>query len=297
MKMSDVNIFVSPMTIYLYKDYWRKDLNLEEFDKFVKGISQFTRDCKEVVIFFQSIDSINRLPSIEDVEKFEILTEEEIKRYWDILNLLESMKTLGITVTTFLVDLTDYLSTYITVKKKMRDIIGKHLNGRVRVNVVGNFSTGHKLGSLATYLAISDLVTSHFKKHLIGREGAHLTFKPLHAEGRYNPVDLPVMSVTVDILGIRIESGEFTVEEVRERMLKVKTCLEIIARERNYDAIKKSARRVSECLDEKSFVREFDRIFSVLKKRGFIKLEGDSVILTNRGIAHLRSLSVWSAHL
>ncbi|GEM_PF-4110099 len=133
-------VYVSTLTLYLYENEERINLNIEEADKFFEGIKHHSNTDRYMIFLDFDWNKVEAL--------LENLTPEEIRAYRD--KVIAQLTTRGKLVNYYTVDLTSYESTYSVVSQKLSELIGSSRN---RYVIYVNVSCGHKPGAIATYIA------------------------------------------------------------------------------------------------------------------------------------------------
>ncbi|NPA74548.1 MAG: hypothetical protein GXO25_00505 [Euryarchaeota archaeon] len=175
-----MNVFVSGLTVYTYDNEERYKLNMEEANKFSQGL-RHARDIKRVFIFTDAGDILSNIDSSD-------LTNEERNAFkLLVINQLEILRFSGIDVVFIDSNLTDYESVMDAVEVKLGNLISSGTLTEVYLNL----SSGHKVGALAMYVKLLNMVMR--RKDVI--------LHPYHAE-RGMVEELPVidlMSSTLDV--------------------------------------------------------------------------------------------------
>jgi len=163
-----MKLFVSTLTIYSYRgDKLRKKLNEEEVSKFTEGMHNGEDFDRAIVFSDYDRDEIKGIA--------ETLSVEERNLYISLINMIENFKWVT-------VDLTDYDSSYRKMYGVMEDLISSHIRNE-DVSIKLNLSCGHKIGSLALYLATMNVVHSkEYYKYMSIRRGRKLSVDAYHAE-------------------------------------------------------------------------------------------------------------------
>ena len=163
-----MRIFASTLTIYTYKEEDpRKKLNREEVEKFLEGMD-FAGEFDRGVVFSDY--------TLEEIEKIAgTLSSEEKELFASLLTKMKNFKHVK-------VNLTDYEASYRNMKSMIGDLVSSHIH-REDVSLKLNLSCGHKIGSLALYLATMHVV--HMKEHyshLSVRKDTKLSVDAYHTE-------------------------------------------------------------------------------------------------------------------
>ncbi len=241
-------VHVTCLTVYTYDNKVRKSLNIEEAEKFGLGLKR-AGNINELVIF----------TDIKDIHSIiSTLSEEEQNAFRDmILAPIEFQKRAGVKVEFASVDLTDFEDTYSFATKKL----GHYANSSATVKIYANLSGGHKIGALAVYVALLNIVINEKKKVC-----KSLFLYPYHAEREI--ADLPVINIKT------------TVQE-----LEFEKYLGVFANPITYDEAKKIIMK-----DGNSSV-DVAKITQKMKKRKLIEQVDNRVVLTTRGKTLLAMLN------
>ncbi len=233
-----MRFFISSLTIYTYPDAdSREKLNREEVQKFMEGM-KFAGEFDRGVLFSDY--------SQEEIETLaKSLSAEEKKLFLSLLHRIASFKWIKL-------DLTEYEESYEKMKNVIEDIISSHITLE-DLSIKLNLSCGHKIGSLALYLATMQVI--HLKEyypHLSARKNTKLFVDAYHAEKGVIE-KLPVMNF----------DGEMKKEW--DSLLSYLTVPQTL------QAFKKSVGDVG------------DKILMYFKKHGYIEMRGERIYLTKRG--------------
>ena len=234
-----MKLFASTLTVYTYKDNpaIRKKLNEEEVDKFLEGMD-YAGEFDKLLIFSDY--------SNEEFEKtIKELSYEEQELFGELVKKIGNFKLTK-------VNLTNYDESYRMMYKAMDDHISSHIKNE-DVDIKLNVSCGHKLGSLALYLATMNVVhkKEHYS-HLSTRRGTKLSVDAYHAEKGIIE-NLPTMN---------FESQEHREWEEMLKALKTSKTLEEFKKE-----IRENA----------------DKAIAYFKNHKYIEMKDGKLHLTERG--------------
>ncbi len=250
MSKEETNIHVTSLTIYDYDSEYRKLLNKEEAHKFGLGLKH-AGDVNTLYIF-TDVDNIQqKLKNLEDDERGAF---EEM-----VIAPINFLKNSGTQVKMIIADLTSFEDTKKHVKNEMK----KYAKSRGTVRIYANLSGGHKIGSLAIYVGLLNIMKE------AGEKACKTIFLyPYHAERKIS--DLPVINIKAHVKDVEYEKH-----------------LGTFATPINYENAKK--------IIMKNGADEIDaeKIINSFKKRALIKMENGMVMLTKRGrtlLALLNSL-------
>ncbi len=233
-----MKIFATTLTLYTYKNEdSRKKLNNEEVEKFLEGMNFAGEFDKGIVFSDYTIEEIKKIANE--------LSPEEGELYSSLLAKIEGFKYIC-------VDLTNYDASYKIMKNVIEDLIHSHIQ-REDISLNLNLSCGHKIGSLALYLATMNMVhKKEYYSHLSVRKGTKLSVDAYHAEKGIIE-KLPTMNFESEI------NKEW---ENLLYNLKSPESLEDFKKE-----VKGNA----------------DKAVMYLKKHRYIEMKGDMLYLTKRG--------------
>ncbi|ADD08847.1 DUF6293 family protein [Candidatus Aciduliprofundum boonei] len=234
-----MKLFASTLTIYTYKsdEDIRKKLNNEEVEKFLEGM-EYAGEFDKLLIFSDY--------SNEEFERtIKELSYEEQELFAKLVEKIGNFKLIK-------VNLTNYDESYRIMYRAMDDHISSHIQEE-DVDIKLNVSCGHKLGSLALYLATMNVVhKKEYYSHLSIRRGTKLSVDAYHAEKGIIE-KLPTMN---------FESQENKEWEEMLKTLKTPKTLEEFKKE-----IRENA----------------DRAIAYFKNHKYIEMKDGKVQLTERG--------------
>jgi len=245
--MIEMRVFATLLTIYTYDDEdARKRLNFEEIEKFYEGMN-FAGNFDIGIVFGNYIKD-------ELLEILNTLSSEEEKLYRFLLSRIEGFRY-------YHANLTDYQCSYELIHTVLSDFLNANA-GKENIELYINLSCGHKLGALALYLAVMDVIhTQNLYKYLDGREKKYLLVRPFHVEKGIIEY-LPVMN--------------FEYKEKRSWEKYLKMMEDSITLEDFKKLLKK----------EKPGRSNYgDKVIMYLKKHRYIEARGNLLYLTSRGKA------------
>ncbi len=250
MSKEETNIHVTSLTIYEYDSEYRKLLNKEEAHKFGLGLKHAGE--VNVVYVFTDVDNIQqKLENLEDDER------EAFKKM--VTAPMDFLKDSGTKVKMIKADLTSFEDT----KKQVKNELEKYAKSRGTVRIYANLSGGHKIGSLAIYVGLLNII-----KEAGERACKTIFLYPYHAERKIS--DLPVINIKAHVKDVEYEKH-----------------LIAFAKPINYENAKKIImKNGADDIDAEKIINSF-------KKRELIKMENGTVMLTKRGrtlLALLNSL-------
>ncbi len=248
-----MRIFVSNLTVYTYDNPYREALNMEEVDKFTLGLDYAQGDGKVDEIYVFSDYSLDEFR--EKVDGLEGDERDNFRRM--VLDHLDYLRRRGVRVNFKKADLTDFKDTYRVVLGNMRRVIESGEKAIIYVNL----SCGHKIGALATYIAMTHLrdeCRNRRRDECAKKPCEDIVVVPYHAEREV--VHFPALNIVPEYASEKYEGY-----------------LHIFSSPITYDEAK---RAMMGEMDE----REAERaILYLLKKRRLIKRRGDRYSLTERG--------------
>ncbi len=277
--MSERAYLIIPLTIYTYDNEYREALNLEEATKFRSGVEYArTQDELDEVILI-----VNGRRKIDDLESW-IRRQRKIGRgekeafIEDVVGALDGMR-VKINTT----DLTDYFLTAKKVEKILSSLIERP--GWKSMKIYGNFSTGHKIGTMAAYFTISELLTEKHRRYLGGKKGKKLLFRPFHAEGDRVTM-LPVVDMRASVLGGRKFESYENKNSVEEELLWLLEFLDVLEDGKEYDQLRNEMKG-----------RFDERVIGKLIKTGMVGSSGLFLEPTERGKNYRRVLRAVKSQL
>ena len=250
-----MRIFVTNLTLYTYDNEYRRALNDEEVEKFTLGLEYAEEEgsVNEIYVF-------SDFTREEFEESIKMLSEEERRNFTEmILNPLGYKEKRGVKVKFQRADLTDFDDTYKTVWNTMEHILKS--DGKAKIYV--NLSCGHKIGALATYIAMTNIrdgCKNKSKKDDCKKKSCtDIVVIPYHAEREV--VHFPALNITPGYAEKKYEKF-----------------LEVFATPITYDDAKA---RIMKDLDEKE--AEGAIVYLLRKRKLIIKRSGNKYTLTQRG--------------
>jgi|GEM_PF-6438556 len=239
MEVMEIRIFLSPLTFYAYENRESaRELNREESQKFLEGLRNAEK--YEKVFIFSSYSQ----------EEFEIFREFE-----EILSKIRSLNFKWIKT-----DLVHYDKTYTRVYGIVDDILSSwEEESKENMEIYMNLSCGHKIGALALYMAVLNLVHEKYYGYLSRKKGKMLRVRPYHAE-RKIVEELPVMN--------------FENESHRD----YERCLGYLLKPMDIGIFKSLLR------EEEPTIKNFgDKVIMYLSKRGYIYSKNGKIGITPKG--------------
>ncbi len=176
-----MRIFLSSLTLYTYEDREsRESLNLEESTKFLEGIRNAGKYEKIKVFSPYNFYELREL-----LENF----EREKKWFEPLLSGIENPERDWVKT-----ELTNYEKAYEKIYTVVEDMFRMWIESEdKKLEIYMNLSCGHKIGSLALYMAVLNLLHGSYYGYLSGKKGRSIRVRPYHAE-KGIVEELPVMN-------------------------------------------------------------------------------------------------------
>jgi len=241
-----MRIFISPLTFYTYEDTESsKELNKEESQKFVEGMRNAGKYDRILIFSSYSLEEFKEL----------VETHQPSEGFEEIISTIQSSDFKWIKT-----DLVHYDKTYKKAYEIMEDILSSwEERDNENMEVSMNLSCGHKIGALALYMAVLNLVHEKYYGYLSRKKGKMLRIRPYHAE-RGIVEELPVMN--------------FENESHRE----YERYLGYLSKPMDIGKFKSLLRK-----EEPSIKNFGDKVIMYLSKRGYIYSKNGKIGITEKG--------------
>ncbi len=240
-------VFVSPLTFYTYeRKESREELNREESSKFLEGMRNAGKYDRMLIFSPYSQDEFSDLLKKSTTEG---------KWFEDVLAVIESSDAKWVKT-----DLFNYQRTYEKVYGIIWDLVCKWEEGAdSNLEIYMNLSCGHKIGSLAIYMAVLNIMHGDYYGYLSGKKGRRIRIRPYHSE-RGIVEELPVMNFKNEKI-----NGYEKYLAFLQSPLKIEEFKRLVQEE---DPLVKNLG---------------DKVIMYLKKRGYIRAYDGKMAITPKG--------------